>query len=263
LINLLTPEQIAQFSVGPIGPERSRTFDFGLEQRFWNGRSLLGVTFFYNDFYNLIAFLNPAALISIGVPPDVANATLTTTGGAYVNATSERMKGAELEYKMDLGHGFLFQGEYTYLDGVTTKSFGDPVFNPQFPTIPIGAFSPLEGARPFLRAPHSGSVALFYSRRKFNAALSGYLVGRRDDSTFLEDGFFGNSMLLPNRNLAGAYQKFDLSASYALTSYIKVFTGIENLFSERYDAAFGFPALPFTIRGGVTFTLGGHSGWWR
>jgi vitamin B12 transporter len=263
LINLLTPAQIAQFSVSPIGPERSRTFDFGLEQRFWNGRSLLGVTFFYNDFYNLIAFLNPAALISIGVPPDAANATLTTTGGAYVNATSERMKGAELEYKMDLGRGLLFQAEYTYLDGVTTKSFGDPVFNPQFPTIPIGAFAPLEGARPFLRAPHSGSLALFYSRRKFNAALSGYLVGRRDDSTFLEDGFFGNSMLLPNRNLAGAYQKFDLSASYAFTSYMKVYTGIENLFSERYDAAFGYPALPFTIRGGVTFTLGGHNGWWR
>jgi vitamin B12 transporter len=263
LISLLTPAQIAQFNVGPIGPERSRTFDFGLEQRFWNGRSLLGVTFFYNDFYNLISFLNPAALISIGVPPDVADATATTTGGAYVNATSERMKGAELEYKMDLGHGFLFQGEYTYLDGVVTKSFGDPVFNPQFPTIPIGAFDPLEGARPFRRAPHSGSLAVFYNRRRFNAALSGYLVGRRDDTTALEDGFFGNTMLLPNRNLAGAYQKFDLSASYTLTSYMKVYTGIENLFSEHYDAAFGFPALPFTIRSGITFTFGGGRGWWK
>ena len=70
-------------------------------------------------------------------------------------------------------------------------------------------------------------------------------------------------MLLPNRNLAGAYQKFDLSASYKITSYLKVYTGIENLFSQHYAAAFGYPALPFTIRSGVTFTLGGHQGWWR
>jgi vitamin B12 transporter len=263
LINLLTPDQIAQFNVGPIGPERSRTFDFGIEQRLWSGRSLLSATFFYNTFYDLIAFLNPTALISIGVPPDVANATQNTTGGAYVNATSERMKGAELEYKMDLGHGLLFQGQYTYLDGVITKAFGNPAFNDTFPTIPIGAFSPLEGARPFRRAPHSGSLALIYSRQKFTGAFTGYLVSRRDDSTFLADGFFGNSMLLPNRNLAPGYQKFDLSGSYALKPYVKVYASMENLFSQHYQAVFGFPALPFAFRGGMTLTIGGERGWWK
>jgi vitamin B12 transporter len=263
LMSLLTPEQITQFNVGPIGPERSRTFDFGIEQRFWSGRSLLSATFFYNKFYDLIAFLNPAALISIGVPPDVANATLNTTGGAFVNATSERMKGAEIEYKMDLGHGLLFQGQYTYLDGVITKAFGDPSFNDTFPTIPIGAFSPLEGARPFRRAPHSGSLALIYSRQKFTGAFTGYLVSRRDDSTFLSDGFFGNSMLLPNRNLAPGYQKFDLSGSYAIKPYAKVYTSMENLLSQHYQAAFGFPGLPLTFRAGVTFTIGGERGWWK
>jgi vitamin B12 transporter len=259
LIQLLTPAQIAQFDVQPIGPERSRTFDFGVDQRLFNGRAVLGVTLYYNNFYNLISFLGTGDLISIGVPPDVANAT--SLGGAYVNATSQRAKGAEIDYKMDLGHGFLFQGEYTYTDGVVTKAFGAPSFNPLFPTIPIGAFSPLEGARPFLVAPHSGSIALLYNRKKFNGAFTGYMVGRRDDSTFLEDGFFGNTMLLPNRNLAGAYQKFDLSAGYAVKPFLTVYTSIENLFSERYDAAFGFPSLPFTIRTGIRFTIGGPNGW--
>jgi vitamin B12 transporter len=212
-------------------------------------------------FYNLISFLDPAALISIGVPPDLVNSS--GIFGAYVNATSERTKGAEVEYKMDLGHGFLVQGEYTYLDGVITKAFGEPVFNPEFPTIPIGAFSPLVGARPFNRAPNSGSLALFYSHKKFNASLNGYLVGRRDGSTFLEDGNFGNTMLLPNRNLASAYQVFGLSASYAVTNYLKVYTVVGNLFSQHYEAVFGYPSLPFTIRGGVTFTIGGEHGWWK
>jgi iron complex outermembrane receptor protein/vitamin B12 transporter len=261
LVTLLTPAQIAQFNVQPIGPERSRTFDFGVDQRLWNGRALLGITFYYNNFYNLISFLSPGELISIGVPPDVANST--PFGGAYVNATSQRTKGAEVDYRMDLGHGFLFQGEYTYTDGLVTKAFGVPSINPEFPNISIGAFSPLEGARPFRIAPHSGSLALFYNHKKLSGALTGYLVGRRDDSTFLEDGFFGNTMLLPNRNLAYAYQKFDLSVAYACKPYVTVYTGMENLFSEHYAATFGFPGLPFTIRSGVRFTLGGARGWWK
>jgi vitamin B12 transporter len=260
LITILTPAQIQQYDVGPIGPERSRTFDFGLEQRLWNGRSLLGITFFDNNFYNLIAFLNPGELESIGVPSAIAN---NPNFGAYVNATSEWTKGFEVESKTDLGHGLLFQGEYTYLDGFVTKAFGDPSYNPLFPTIAIGAYAPLEGARPFRRAPHSGSLALFYNHKKVIAALTGYLVGRRDDSTSLLDANFGNTMLLPNRNLAPGYQKFDLSIGYSLTHYAKIYTSIENLFSQHYQPAFGFPAAPFEIRSGVTFTIGGERGWWK
>jgi vitamin B12 transporter len=261
LINLLTPQQVSQFNVQPIGPERSRTFDFGVDQRLGNGRALLGATLYYNNFYNLISFLSPGELISIGVPAALANST--PDGGAYVNATSQRTKGAEVDYKMDLGHGFLFQGEYTYTDGLVTKAFGNPAFNPQFPTIPIGAFAPLEGARPFRIAPHSGSLALFYNHKKLNGALTGYLVGRRDDSTFLSDENDGNTMLLPNRNVAVGYQKFDLSAAYAVRPYLAVYTSVENLFSQHYAAALGFPALPFTVRTGLRFTLGGESGWWK
>jgi vitamin B12 transporter len=261
LVDILSPTLISQYNVGPIGPERSRTFDFGIEQRLFNGRSLLGVTFFDNNFYDLISFLSPGDLIAIGVPPNVANNT--PTFGAYVNASSERTKGFEVEYKHDLGHGLLFQGEYTYVDGLVTKAFGDPVSNPLIPGIGIGAFSPLEGARPFRIAPHSGSLSLFYNHKKFGGSFSGYLVGRRDDSTFISDVDFGNTMLLPNRNLAPGYQKFDLSMSYALTHYVKLYTGIENLFSQHYQPAFGFPATPIEIRAGMTFTLGGERGWWK
>ena len=262
LINILTPAQIAQFNVSPIGPERSKTFDGGFEQRLWNGRASIGLTYFYNRFYDLIAFLDPASLVSIGVPPGAAQDT-AIGGGAYVNATSERALGTELESRIDLGHGLLFQGEYTYLDAVVTKAFGFASINPLFPNIPIGAFSPLQGARPFHRAPHSGSFILMYNRRRLNAAFDGYLVSRRDDSTFLEDGFFGNTLLLPNRNLAPGYQKLDLSVAYTLRSYAKVYTSVENLLSQHYQPVFGFPAAPFTIRSGVTFTFGGHREWWK
>ncbi len=182
---LLTPEQNAQFGISPIGPQRSRTSDYGIEQGLWNGRALFGITFFYNRFYDLISFLDISELIALGVPEGAAEAT--SQGGAYVNADSERAFGTEVDFKSDLGHGLLFQGNYTYLDPVTTKAFGSPAFNPQFPNIPIGAFNPLVGARPFRRAPHSGSLALFYNWNKFTGTFSGSLIGRRDDSTFLSD----------------------------------------------------------------------------
>jgi iron complex outermembrane receptor protein/vitamin B12 transporter len=268
LYYVLTPAQITQYDVSPTGPERSKTYDFGVEQRVWNGRALVGATFFYNDFYDIIAYLNAAALLSIGVPQGVINDLPGGAyGGAYVNADSTRSLGSELELKIDLGHGLMFQGEYTYLDAVVRKTFGSAVYNTapgiSFSNIPIGAYSPLQGARPFARAPHSGSFNLLYNRKKLSGALSGYLVSRCDDSTFLSDQNYETTMLLPNRNLAPAYQKFDLSAGYSLTPYAKLYASVENLFSQHYQETFGYPGMPFTVRGGLTFDLGGRRGWWK
>ena len=66
-------------------------------------------------------------------------------------------------------------------------------------------------------------------------------------------------MLLPNHNLAEAYQKIDAAAGFHLSRAIELYTGLENLASNHYDAAFGFPSLPLTVRTGVKVTLGGES----
>jgi vitamin B12 transporter len=258
LYALLTPAQRTQFGVGEIGPERSQALDAGLSQGLWNGRVRLDATYFRNRFYDLITYLDPVSLVSIGVNPGAAQAS---GFGAYVNASSTRSQGVELDLNSDLGHGFRVRANYTRLNAVVTKAFGAPAFNPAFPDIPIGAFSPLEGQRPFRRAPNSGSLGLYYSRHKFVGSFTGYMVGLRDDSTFLSDALFGNTLLLPNHDLAPAYQKFDLSGRYSLNSIVSLYTTIENLFSQHYQAVFGFPAAPFTIRSGLTLTLGGEN--WR
>ena len=89
--------------------------------------------------------------------------------------------------------------------------------------------------------------------------MSGNFIGRRDSSTFLFDSSFGTSMLLPNRNLAAAYQKIDVSGSYRLNRYLQIYSAIENLASQHYDPAPGFPALPFNFRSGIKLTLGGEA----
>jgi vitamin B12 transporter len=255
---------IATYGISPIGPERSRSFDFGVEQDVWHNRARVGITFFHNDFYNLIEFVDAGVLPEFGVPPDVANATAF---GAYINSDSFRALGAGIDPEVDLGHGLRVRGSYTYLDAVVTRSFTgsalQPAINPAFPNIPIGAFAPLVGARPFDRAPHSGSLLLSYTQKKFDVALNGYFVGRRDGSTFLTDGYLGNSMLLPNRNLQAAYQVIDLSGNYPINSHVTAYLSISNLLSKHYQAEIGYPSLPLTFRAGMKFTLGGESGWWK
>ena len=51
------PQLISQFHIGPIGAVRSRSFDAGVEQYFWNGRAKLGVTVFDNHFSDEIEFV--------------------------------------------------------------------------------------------------------------------------------------------------------------------------------------------------------------
>jgi vitamin B12 transporter len=254
------PQLISQFHVGPIGAVRSRSFDAGVEQYFWSGRAKLGITFFDNHFNDEIEFVSPGGLAKLGVPDKILAAT---PFGASVNSLATRSLGAETELDLSLGHGFTARAAYTYLDGVVRRSFSSdellPSFNPLFPTIPIGAFSPLVGNRPFNRAPHVASVYLGYARRKLALALSGNFVGRRDSSTFLFDSSFGPSMLLPNRNLAAAYQKIDISGSYRLNRYLQLYSAIENLASQHYDPAPGFPALPFNFRSGIKVTIGGEA----
>jgi iron complex outermembrane receptor protein/vitamin B12 transporter len=256
LYAFLTPAQRSQFGVGQIGPERSQGFDAGFSQGLWNGRVRVDAAYFHNRFYDLITYLSPTSMISIGVNPGAAAAS---GYGAFVNASSTRSQGAELDFNSGLGHGFRLRANYTRLDAVVTKAFGAPAFNPAFPGIPIGAYSPLQSQRPFHRAPNSGSLGLYYSRRKFVGSFTGYMVGRRDDSTFVSDALFGNTLLLPNKDLAPAYQKFDLSGRYSVTSVVALYTSIENLFSQHYQATFGFPAAPFTIRAGLALTIGGEN----
>jgi vitamin B12 transporter len=262
---------ISQFNVAPIASERSRSFDFGFEQLAWNGRVKFAATFFHNQFTNQIEFIPSTALLALGVP---ANEVTLAGFGATFNSGDTRALGAETEVELALGHGFTVRAAYTYLDAVVERSFtGDAFdcsqpsqllfcsFNPAFPTIPIGAFAPLQGNRPFRRAPNTGSFSLGYARPRFNLVLSGLLVSRRDDSTFLgeQDAFFGNTMLLPNHNLDPSYQKLDLSGSFRVNRHLALYSVVENFLDQHYDQVIGFPASPLTFRAGFRITLGGES----
>lgn len=258
---------IGQYNVSPLGAENSRTFDGGIDQQLFNGRARIGVTFFHNEFTNAVEYVPPAGLEELGVP--AAALPQVQEVGAYLNSLAFRSQGAELESEFKLGNHLFARAGYTYTDAVVLRSFSSdnigPSFNTSsdFSTIPIGADSPLVGARPFRVAPHAGYFAINYSPKKFYASLTGTLVGRRDDSDFLCDNTIsygcGTSLLLPNRNLLGGYERLELGGGYQLANRINVYANIQNLLGEHYFEAFGFPALPLTFRSGIRLNFGGES----
>jgi vitamin B12 transporter len=254
-------ELINQYHVSQIGPETSRTYDGGVDQQLWNGRARVTLTYFHNEFTNGVEFVPQSALLALGLP---AASDPAVQFGAAVNSQAFRAQGAEVATEYKIGSHLFARGGYTYLDAVVQQSFSSeslPSYNPNFPNIAIGAFSPLVGARPFRRAPQSGYFGLTYNQSKWYGSFTGTLVGRRDDSDFLTDAEFGNSLLLPNRNLDGAYQRLELGGGYQFTRSLTAYTDIQNLLSEHYSEAFGFPALPLTVRAGVKISFGGES--WR
>jgi iron complex outermembrane receptor protein/vitamin B12 transporter len=87
-----------------------------------------------------------------------------------------------------------------------------------------------------------------------NAAFS----SRSDDSTFLgySDSSFGNSLLLPNRNLDYGYAKLDVGAEYQFRPWIAIYTQLENGTANQHIGPIGYPSLPFTYRTGLRFALG-------
>jgi iron complex outermembrane receptor protein/vitamin B12 transporter len=260
---------ISQYHVSPLGAENSRTFDGGVDQLLFNGRARVGLTYFHDEFTNGVEYVPPAGLVELGVP--AASLLAPQFIGAYLNSEAFRTQGIEFEAEVKVSNRIFARGGYTYNDAVVQHSFSsdnlDPVFNlsSNFSTVQIGAFSPLVGARPFRVAPHTGYFGLTYDRPKFYASLTGTLVGSRDDSTFLLGANFlappsyGNDLLLPNRNLLGSYQRVELGGGYQIRPRVNVYANVQNLFSEHYFEAFGYPALPLTFRTGIKLNFGGES----
>jgi len=240
--------------IGPVGPERGRNVDAGIEQGMWQGRVRVRVAYFDNAYYDLVESVSRTLLPQLGIPVAVA-AQVTS---ANVNSQSFTAKGVETSADAQVGRVRLAVS-FTHLNATITKSLSSgaltPSFNPAFPGVPIGSFSPLLGQQPFRRPANTGSLLVSYTQGKALVALSGYFAGKASDSTFLSDASFGNSLLLPNEDLDGGYAKLDLSGSYAFHRSLKWYLTLENVLNQKYQQAFGYPALPITVRTGVTVTL--------
>jgi iron complex outermembrane receptor protein/vitamin B12 transporter len=253
---------IRQYHITPPGAERSRTYDVGIDQNIWGTTLVLKAGYFHNVFDRQLEGVSGTTLLQY------FNINVPNIFTAYLNSLAFRAQGAEIELEWQPKSHILVRGGYTNLSTRVVQSFasdavaaqqGIPTTNPNFPTIAIGALSPLVGARPFRRAPNTGYFSAQYSRSKFSIAFKGAMASRSDDSTFLEydDLNGGNTLLLPNHDLDFGYVKLDVGGTYALPHHLTLFIQLENLMNDQHIGPIGYPGLPLTVRAGLKLKLFG------
>ena len=169
------------------------------------GQLRVRATYFHNTFDDLLEFLGKNALVQAGVPPAVANATavwrlcqLAVDDGRRAGAVG----------RCAFAKNWRFAASYTYLDAEVTEAFERVgVDEPGVPgradrrVLAAGRQPPVPAAGQFRQ--HDGVVY----EGPGQIAVAGYFSGKHDDSTFLSDGFFGNSLLLPNQDWTRATRR--------------------------------------------------------
>ncbi|MGA2217431.1 MAG: TonB-dependent receptor plug domain-containing protein [Terracidiphilus sp.] len=266
-----------QLGIGPLAAPAVRTYEGGGEQSFLSGRIVFRASYFHNQYGREIEYVGGHLLPNLipGLTPAEQQQLITALGyyyaddyGLAVNTQAFRAQGIESTVEGGIGRSIFLRGGYTYLDAVVQRSFDSDNealvdgYAPTYNGIPIGALSPLVGARPFRRPPHTGFMSGSYSGHKLTGVFTASFASRSDDSTYLEyaDANGGNSLLLPNRNLDYGYAKLGLGGNYQLFSWMGIFAQGENLLSEQHIAPIGYPSLPMTVRLGLKLQWGPGSG---
>jgi len=265
---------ISALGITPLSAPQDRTYEGGVEQTFFSERLKFKTSFFHNEFGRQIEYVGldlvPELLPNLTAAQQNQLEQVLQASGAYelsLNTEAYRALGVETTVEGGIGKNIFLRGGYTYLDAVVQRSFTNddvallgPV--PTFDGIPIGVDSPLQGARPFRRPPHTGFVSASYSANKLTGMLTTAFASRSDDSDFLayDDLYGGNSLLLPNRNLDHGYAKVDLGGSYGLTKWLGIYGQGENLTANRHIAPIGYPSLPVNVRLGLKLQWGFGSG---
>ena len=264
------PTTIQQMHISPIGAPTARTYEGGLEQALFSERLIFRTSFFHNEFGRQIEYVGlnliPALLPNLTPVQRQQLAQQLQAGGAYeltLNTEAYRAMGVEATMESGIGRYIFLRGGYTYLDAVIQRSYTNddvdllgPV--PTYNGIPVGPDSPLVGARPFRRPPHTGFFTASYSHDRVTLLLNSAFVSRSDDSDFLGgyDINGGSSLLLPNRNLDHGYAKLDLGGSFRLRDWIGVYGQVENLTNNQHIAPIGYVSLPTSVRVGLKLQWG-------
>jgi vitamin B12 transporter len=217
------PTMLESFSVSPffrgnadLKPERSRSAEVGISQRFAADRAKVELAYFYNRFSNQIALIttNPATFEAL-----------------YQNIGVTRARGIELDAEARPIAALHLRAGYTLLDSKILES--------ERPTDIVFGL----GKQAFRRPRHSGHVGVSYSRQRVTADLNGVFVGTFVDSDF---GLF-NPQFLENPG----HQLWDARLSLRLTSVFAALLAVDNLTNEDYSEPIGYQPLLRAVRVGV------------
>jgi vitamin B12 transporter len=208
-----------------IRPERTTSWEAGLERALLRERLTAGVTYFDQRFVDLIDY------------------RFAPSGSTYENIARARAAGTELQLHALLLIGLVADASYTFLDTRVLQS--------GFSASPLAT---LREGGPLLRRPkHSASAGLAY-RSAAGALVDARVtyVGEREDRRFHGAPTFDTEAVTLD-----PYAKVDLSAALPLTMFVRTLRALsatlrlDNALAAHYESVAGYATPGRTILAGL------------
>ncbi|MCC7418491.1 MAG: TonB-dependent receptor [Acidobacteria bacterium] len=217
------PTMLESFSASPfflgnpdLEPERSRSVEIGIRQRFARDRASVELTWFHNRYRDVITLVTTDP---------------STFAAQFSNVGETRARGIELGFETRPVDALRLRAGYTWLDSRIVRS-----------ERPDDALFGL-GREAFRRPRHSGFVDASLAAGRLGAGLLGTFVGSFVDSDF---GLFDPPL---TRNPGHAL--WDARLSLTLTPRLTAIMNVDNLTGRDYSEPLGYQPLLRAVRAGV------------
>jgi len=206
-------------------PERTESYDIGVEQRFLNDRLSLDATWFRNRYKDLI----------VGLGGSLAKLSHYSTD----NIANARAQGAEFSAQLRTTSWLNLTGSYTWLDTKILSLDGGSGLVQQY----------FYNGQPLVRRPkQSGSMLLTFHRGKLDGNIAGYFRGQTLD---IEPNYGASGGLYRNPG----YKNFGLNLNYRVRGNLTVYGNLRNALNQRYEEIYGYPAPLLNVVMGIKWSL--------
>lgn len=202
-------------------PEESTSWELGFEQYLFDDRVHCGITYFQNNFQNLIW----------------TQEVVKWTTYQNFNLEETESNGIELFAQVDITDDLFLGFDYTYLETKVLRATDD--------------FSQRDNlARTsFVRRPKHkfglhANYSFFDDRANLHAQLQ--YVGSRDDFS---------DFTTYERVTLDSYTLFNLTGRFAVTDNVEIFGKMVNIFDDYYEEVLNYDSQRFSLFGGVKITL--------
>jgi outer membrane cobalamin receptor len=216
------------FTTNPrLKPERTTSFDIGVEQSFWRRRITADLTYFHNRYHDLI--------VSLG--PNRANLSRWSSD----NLANSRAQGLELSVAVRPNSSLRMSGHYTWLPTELLSLDGAPGQTLQFFRV---------GQQLIRRPEHMAAYDLVWKRGRWTLETSAVF---RSSVLDVEPNFGASGGIFRN----GGYVRPDAGVEIALTPEIAIYGRLRNFTDEKYMEVYGYPSLRRNFVAGMKFRWGG------
>jgi outer membrane receptor protein involved in Fe transport len=205
-------------------PEKSVSFDSGVEQRVFGDRAVLDVTYFCNRFEDQIVVLGGSLTnLSSFISDNLANS---------------QAHGVEASIRVRPVGAFEFSGHYTRLNSSILGLDGTTLTQFLF-----------EVGQPLLRRPrNSAAFNATWQRGRLMLNLNGFWRSKVLD---VEPNFGAYGGLFTNKSYLLANTGF----TYRLPRGLEIYGRVNNFLDRKYEDSFGYPALRLNFLAGIKFSF--------